>query len=52
MPARGGAHVDRKLDLPARRRGAFGDQLRLDPTRVAQRGGEQQGEQDQEAAEH
>jgi hypothetical protein len=34
VPARVGAHVDGKLDLAARRRWAFGDQLRRDVLRL------------------
>ena len=52
VPARRGPHVDRQLDLAARRRRTFGDELRLDPARVGESGGEEECEQDQQPAEH
>jgi hypothetical protein len=35
-------HDDGNLDLAARRRGSFGDQLRIDSARMRQRRGEQE----------
>jgi hypothetical protein len=52
VPARRGAHVDRELDLAARRRRAFGDQLRLDAARVRQRREEQKADQEEKVSEH
>ena len=41
VPAGLGTHVNRQLDLAAGRRRAFGDQLRLDPPRLGERGHEE-----------
>jgi hypothetical protein len=44
--------VQRELDLAARRRGSFGDQLRLDPARLGESGDQQQREEDEDAVKH
>jgi hypothetical protein len=44
--------VDCELDLTSRRCGSFGDQLRLDPARVSERGEEKERKEDQEPFEH
>src|SRR5438270_8359301 len=52
VPTGGGPHVDRKLDLAARRRWPLGEEPGLDPARADERRDQQHGKQDQKAAEH
>jgi hypothetical protein len=52
VPAWRRTHVDRKLNLASGRSGTFSDQPRLYPTRLAERGHEQEREHDQQSAKH
>jgi hypothetical protein len=52
MPAGVGAHVQRKVDLPAGYRRSFRNEFRLNPARLRHRGREQKRQKKDQAAEH